>query len=259
MKKKYNISYGSVCDIGDKKPTNQDCVFSKHAMVNDKALGLFIVADGVGGLSNGDVISNIIVLHFEKWFNRIIDGEISPENYISELDRAINIVNKMAYDYSESISEKMGSTLALLFTVDDTYHIRNVGDSRIYYVDRQSKLRQLSYDHSYVAELVRNGEITEREARVHPKKNVLLSCIGVKPEITFYSSKGSIEKENAFIVCSDGFYNYASADKLSDVLKNKKIDEQKRAEQLRECISVGNAKDNVSIIAVKIAVKRKIF
>ena len=260
MKKKYSISCGTICEIGDKKPTNQDCIFARHAYINDQTVGLFIVADGVGGLSDGDVISNIIALHFEKWFNRISSGVVPAQNYITEIDKEILTVNKMAYDYAQSVGQKMGSTIALLFTVDDKYYVRNIGDSRIYYLDKSMQFVQLSYDHSFVAELVRTGEITEMEAKVHPKKNMIYSCVAVKPDVEIYSAENYMEhKENIFIVCSDGFYNYAVGEKVMQVLKDKKSSEQEKAENLRKCIPAGNAKDNVSIIFVKVSVKNRLF
>lgn len=259
MRSFFEAFTGKLCEIGDKKPTNQDCIFTKNTKINGKQAGLFLVADGVGGLSSGDVISNMIALYFKRWLESIEKLGLDEKQVSEKLDEIIHIINQKAFEYSQSVGQRMGSTIALLFFIGNRYYIKNIGDSRIYLHDRKKGLNQLSYDHSFVAELVRNGEISEMEAKVHPKRNILLSCIGVQPEVKCFSMTGNLCKGDLFLLCSDGFYNYAQMDKVLLVLNDNRFPLEEKISYLRRCIPHGNAKDNVSIILVSFKKRMKLF
>ena len=171
------IEVSSHTDIGDVKQTNQDCIFTKSDIINGHLVGLFIVADGCGGLSYGEEISNLVVTHFSRVWNHelkvLLANRKIKQNDIEELlENAIRDINGGALAFSRQVESKVGSTVSLLLTIDNQYYIKNIGDSRIYLL-RGKKILQLTEDQSLVADMIRNGEITKEEAKNFKKKNVL--------------------------------------------------------------------------------------
>ena len=254
----YNVKISSHTDIGDKKETNQDSIFSKYDVVNGHNVGMYIVADGCGGLSYGDEISNLVVTYFSRvWSNELKDllknKRIASKQIDDILEKAIKDINVTAKNFGEQVGSKVGSTLSLLLTIDNNYYIKNVGDSRVYLL-RKRKLTKLTEDQSLVAEKIRSGELTEEEAKNFKKKNVLTMCIGVFDTIHTYSKTGKIKNGDTFLLCCDGFHNQIDNHKVIDVIRDKKIDFERKCEVLRNAIPKGQASDNVSSIVVNIKI-----
>ena len=256
MKSHWKIDFGSLCEIGDRKPTNQDNVFVAADMIDNKRVGLFVVADGVGGLKCGEDISMLIVGYFKRWFEMLKERNSVPENVLAEINSCVVTINKAAYDFAVSKGEKMGSTIALLMTVEDKYYLCNVGDSRVYRICG-GELFQLSYDHSYTAELVRRGELSPQDAENHPKRNVITMCIGTNTNINPFYASGDCSKQDMFLVCSDGFYNFSDKTQAGALFADKKLHPSDKVQYLRQTIPQGNARDNVSIILVEM--KKTLF
>ncbi len=252
----YRIRVSSHTDIGDKKETNQDSILTKCDVINGHHVGMFIVADGCGGLSYGDQISHLIISYFSRvWSNELKeilkDKRISSQKVNDILEKAICDINIGAKSFGEQVGSKVGSTLSLLLTIDNRYYIKNVGDSRVY-LFRKRKLKKLTEDQSLVAEKVRNGELTEEEAKNFKKKNVLTMCIGVFDTIYTYSTSGTIKNNDIFLICCDGFHNQIDNQKIVDVIRDKRMEFEKKCEFLRLSIPDGQATDNVSSIIVHI-------
>jgi len=250
MKFHWKISFGQLCEIGDVKPTNQDRIFADTAVIGGKQVGLFVVADGVGGLARGEDISTLTTEYFKRWFESLVKQDRIEGNLVAALCESVEKINSAAYEFGVTHGERSGSTIALLLTVDEKYYICNVGDSRVYRYDGV-KSQQLTYDHSVTADLVRKGEITREEAEKHPRKNVITMCLGVEETVNPYFAVGNCGKKDVFVICSDGFYNYADSDAVRKVLKNKKGVPDEDVSKLRTAIPENNALDNVSVILVK--------
>lgn len=254
--KNFILEFGSVCDIGDCKPTNQDCIFSVFSMINNNSVGLFAVADGMGGLSHGEEVSRLVTARIEKWWNTefrqilLSNNSIDSNEINISLDRIVNKINDEALAFSVSINEKAGSTLSLLLIVNDDYFIKNLGDSRVYLHNK--KLRQITEDQSLVAQMVRNGEITSEEAKTHKKRNVITMCIGVFNKVAINSYYGKCRKNDIFLLCSDGLYNALDEKSIVSIIGNKKSLMKECASNLRNSIPKGRAGDNVSVILVKL-------
>ncbi len=256
----HKINISSYTDIGDVKTTNQDCILSKNATINDHNVGLFIVADGCGGLAYGEEISNLVVTHFSRvWNNELKDilshKTIWHKNVEDLLEKAIRDINDAAKNFGGQVGSKVGSTISLLLTVDKTYYIKNVGDSRIYLI-RKNKITQLTEDQSLVADMIRNGELTREEAKNFKKKNVLTMCIGVFEDIRTYSKTGKIKDNDVFLLCCDGLHNHVSGEEMVKIVREKKIPFEDKAKLLREKIEEGKANDNVSGIVCEFERKK---
>ena len=248
----FNIEISSHTDIGDVKQTNQDCIFSKSDIIGNHSVGLFIVADGCGGLSYGEEISNLVITHFSRVWNHelkaLLQHHIIKAHDVDELlEKAIRDINAGALAFSHQVDSKVGSTVSLLLTIDNRFYIKNVGDSRIYLL-RDKNITQLTEDQSLIADMTRNGEITKEEAKNFKKKNVLTMCIGVFDVIRTYSKNGKIKSGDKFLLCCDGVHNHISPEKMIEIVKNKKSPFEGKAEELRNLIEPGMANDNVSTV-----------
>lgn len=247
-------------DIGDRKQTNQDSIFAKRDIVENKAVGLYIVADGCGGLAYGEEISNLTVTGFSRmWKNELpkllTDKKCKDKDIDELLERTIADINANAKNFGSQVESKVGSTLSLLLTIDNRYYIKNVGDSRIY-LKRKKRLIQLTEDQSLVAEMVRSGELTKEEAKNFNKKNVLTMCIGVFDKIMTNSKNGKIKSGDVFLLCCDGLHNKVSEKDMCNVMEDKEIDFEDKCEAMRNKIESGEASDNVSSVLCSYKIKR---
>ena len=167
----------SMTDVGRKREMNQDYVFA-----TDESLGtlpnLLVVADGMGGHKAGDFASKYTVeVLKEELKHTLKDG---PEEILKDAAQTAN--HKLIEKADEDINlEGMGTTLVAATVIDHTLYFINVGDSRLYLLNKD--IRQLSRDHSLVEEMVRLGGINEEEARHHPDKNIITRAIGVKEDV----------------------------------------------------------------------------
>jgi protein phosphatase len=242
--------------MGDLKRVNQDALFSKTGLSGNRRIGLFIVADGCGGLAFGEEISKLAVTYFQNFWDRELREllkikKLSGEIVNAYLDKAIREINIRAIKFGKQAGKQVGTTLSLLFTVNRDYYIKNIGDSRIYLI-RKKQIRCLTEDQSLLASMLRNKEITALEAKSFPKKNVLTMCVGFFDDIKIYSNTGKVKSGDLFLLCCDGLYNYVPDDTWQILLTGPGREELPViAAKLRKSIPPGEARDNVSILLVR--------
>lgn len=213
------FSLGVLSDKGLVKESNQDGILIEIGEGRNGEFGLFAVADGMGGHAAGDVASEMAISGLRNWWCSMLpdiaagDVELYSGGLISlSLEKAINNINAEIIGYGARIGERVGTTLSVLFIFEDLYWIEHVGDSRIYIVNKA--VRQVTEDHSLVAGLVAGGFISRGEAAVHPKRNILTRCLGAKHRLELFESRGSLQKGDVFILCSDGFYVRLEEDEI---------------------------------------------
>ncbi|HHV29025.1 PP2C family protein-serine/threonine phosphatase [Acetivibrio mesophilus] len=254
---KRSFAIGALTDIGNVKKTNQDNILVKVGDGRNGEFGLFLVADGMGGLTAGEVASGIIVNEFSLWWDQRLSDifqqeEDSALSVISdEFDRLIREINQKIIYFGFSINARVGSTLTMLFIYRDKYLIKHIGDSRIYRLN--SSITKLTEDHSWVAQQVREGKMNQEEAKNHPKRNILTRCVGVMEDLEIFDACGEISSDDGFLVCSDGFHNYLDEDEIYNSLSScEKADAevQKALGGLLEKVKLRGAADNVSAVAV---------
>ncbi|HKV59055.1 MAG TPA: protein phosphatase 2C domain-containing protein, partial [Ktedonobacteraceae bacterium] len=178
-----NIIFAQRTDIGRKRESNEDSVISilpeDQQVVASKGV-LFVVADGLGGHTRGEVASQMAV-------NTIRDVyyQQQSDDLETSLRLAMEQVNARLYAENMSKSPKperdqmMGTTCVAAVVQDDTLYVANVGDSRAYIV-RDGQAQQISLDHSLVAQQLREGLITREQAKDHPDRNKIYRCLGDK-------------------------------------------------------------------------------
>jgi PPM family protein phosphatase len=244
-KKIIKISSFSALDIGKKKKINEDNLLIFEPTDNKilkKKGNLYVVADGVGGLSKGEIASKTAVDNIKKYYYSFKSTD--PKR---SLVKAIKKTNLDILSIS-SEEEKMCTTVVSLVIKENVAYIANVGDSRAY-LFRENKLKILSKDHSYVAERVRSGELTEEEARVHPRKNIILQCLGDNKKIKIDLFSYKIIKGDKFLLCSDGLWGELPNNRLEELVA---IESEKAIIELVKEANEAGGNDNISVILVDI-------
>ena len=218
--------------IGQRK-NNEDTILV------DKEAGLYVVADGVGGLNKGDVASQMAC---DIVNDSIVAGETLKESiYIAHR----SIVNQIK---SNQQNQGMATTIAAVLFHDNSYEVAWVGDSRVYLWDE--KLQLITRDDSYVELLLENGHITVDELETHPDRNIISQALGIeRKEIRIHSNFGKLEKNQTLLICSDGLYTIA---KESDIIKcfQNNDDVENITESLVNTAVENDGKDNISLISI---------
>ena len=211
---------------------------------------LFAIADGMGGYNAGEIASRLALdkLKSEK------DDLYGKTGFalVSKLYQVMRDINNEVYEKakSDATCEGMGTTLAgIFFTGNGKGYVFNVGDSRVYLL-RQNKLRQITRDHSLVAEMVEHGELSQEEAFDHPQKNMLTRGIGVDENVNGDVFVIDVYSDDIILLCSDG---------LTDMLHDKEIEErlmvndlESAADSLLSASLEKGGKDNISFIILKL-------
>lgn len=239
---------------GRVKKNNQDHILVKIGAWKGDEFGIFVVADGMGGLSAGEFASAVTIQFLSKWWEEklphlLMMNNKSTTEIIESLLSMVKTINQYILEQGKTSNEKMGTTLSLLFLYKNNYHIIHVGDSRIYRIIN-SRIEQLTKDHSYVGDLVAKGEITHSDAKLHPKRNLLTQCIGVYNEIKLFEDKGEMDQGTGFIICSDGFYNLLEDDEIVTAFKCS-WNVEKTLKTLTKRVYERGANDNLSAIIVE--------
>jgi serine/threonine protein phosphatase PrpC len=165
--------------------------------------GVFIVADGMGGHSHGDIASSAIVQSVEDGLNDVSHGQ-----KVGALSDSLVRANAMIGDISRANGNiVIGSTIAGLAVSDAKFSVLWSGDSRVYLL-RDSRIRQLTIDHNEAEMLLRQGSITREQAREWPRRNVIVHAIGVNEEPHIEITEGLVRAGDIFVLCSDGLTNH---------------------------------------------------
>ena len=200
----------------------------------------YVVADGMGGAQAGEVASRILidtVRNFLSKMPRPWDEEILSQAILLANDKILNAARRHE-EY-----QGMGTTATILSLDGRQAYFAHVGDSRIYLL-RKNSFSQITEDHSYVETLVRRGELTAQEARIHPMKNVLTQAVGAMANLHIDTGSFQAEHGDLFLLCTDGLTNMIDDAGIAKILKTA----AKPADALIEAALNAGGKDNVSVI-----------
>lgn len=219
------LNFTAICDKAG-RPNNQDNFWicpdlSSYAATGTVTIGssstevaltekgaLLVVADGMGGMSAGEVASQIVIDSVKRTFSDLKSVSLSNSNAIkSFIKQAIIDADKEMKKHAESHPETrgMGSTIVLVWILDKTVYVGWCGDSRAYCYNAQNGLVRLTHDHSYVQELVDNDKLSEEDAFDHPDSNIITRSLGdsgekANPDVKEYP----LHTGDTFLLCSDG-------------------------------------------------------
>ncbi|MCX7745766.1 MAG: protein phosphatase 2C domain-containing protein [Clostridia bacterium] len=260
MRIKRNFEVGGASDVGKVRNINQDRILVKIGEEPEFGeFGLFAVADGMGGLSSGEEASNISMRELERWWNErlgsIIHAPHSPDEKLTliqeSLDEQFNLINETIISFGNQVEKKIGTTLTVIFIYHDYFITKHIGDSRIYFI-QNDEIKVVTVDHSWVGEQVRQGKMTQAEAKVHPQRNVLTQCVGVRRGLEINGTFGFLNQGTVFLVCSDGLHTMFDESELKKYVKEymkSGKSAQELAEKLIEIANFRGGPDNVSVIA----------
>lgn len=224
---------------GNVRECNEDSL-----LLQQGSFGLFGVADGMGGHNAGDVASRMAVL----LLGRVLEGATPDE---ALLRGGIEEVNLLMYEEQakEASLSGMGTTMTVIWEDHERILLGHVGDSRAYRM-RNGKMELLSQDHSMVAELVRNGIITEEQARTHPRRNVITRALGTAQTIEVDTATFDKKRGDKYLICSDGLYEYVTMEQMQAILLRTPLEEA--AEQFIALALEGGGRDNVSVVLAEV-------
>lgn len=236
----------AMTDIGRRRKVNQDYVYASDQPVGNLP-NLYIVADGMGGHRAGDLASSYAVQKLVESVKRSTDTRPALI-----LQKAVRYANFRLYEKSGESEEYqgMGTTLVALTICEDGALAVNIGDSRLYEVTKTG-IRQISEDHSLVAELVRGGEISPQEARRHPDKNIITRALGIQEETEMDLFPFHVEKGNRYLLCSDGLSNMVEDAELCRLIQKEKPIYEIGGELILEANRNGGT-DNIAVVLVEI-------
>lgn len=228
-------------DVGAKRKINEDAVLSRPD------IGLWAVADGMGGHAAGDVASQAVI-------DALV--HLKPNSDASEFidlveDKLMLVNHKLRRHGQESLGGRtLGTTIVTLFFVGEIGVCIWAGDSRLY-LFRDGELSRLSHDHSAVQEMLDAGMITPEQAQYHPHRNVITRAVGggeqLYPELRVFHPKPG----DWYLLCSDGFYNEMTDELITSLVVQDSP--QRSVDVLMEKALAHGAADNVTLIVVQVS------
>ena len=233
-------------DPGKVRTHNEDNVIILN---NNNNEFLLAVADGMGGHKAGEVASAIAIDHLHDEFDKL-ETFGTKENAIDWLRNIVVEINNKIFDYTSKNpdSKGMGTTLVVAIKTNDYILYGNIGDSSGY-VMKNEKLHKVTKDHTLVNLLVSTGELTEEEAKYHPRKNVLMRALGANDpiEIDIFSVDTNVK---GIFLCSDGLTNMLTDEQIEKILNSNLSIEEAVVKLIRKSNSRGGT-DNISIAYLK--------
>ncbi len=223
-------------------------------------VGLYAVADGVGGRDDGEVASNIALKALsENLINSLILPGLSEESdspnsesLVKLLSEAVRAANHEVFTQGQQKNNGMGATLTTMLIVGSAIYIANVGDSRLYLL-RDNSLRQLTTDHSLVADLIAAGKIRKDEVYTHPQRNIINRCLGMGQDLEVDLCQEEIKPGDTFLLCSDGLWEMVRDDEIQTTLQQCR-NSQSACERLIELANQNDGVDNISVIVVNTSI-----
>lgn len=245
-------SYGST-NVGLVRKVNEDAFYCQQQFENGKPY-ICVVADGMGGHNAGEVASSMAISQVIDFIGKNADKleDINLDGYKNLIKDAFLYANKNIYKKSMESKEYigMGTTLTTVLIIDDSMIVGHVGDSRVYFI-RNHSIRKITDDHSYVAELIKNGTIKPEEANNHPQKNLITRAVGTGKNIEVDIDVFNVNDGDFIVMCTDGLSNLVEKDKIFDVV----ISDTSLKEKCSHLISLANSKggyDNITVVVIEI-------
>lgn len=243
------MKYYASTSIGKKRNKNEDYYFAGMLTIPklEKQIGLFIVADGMGGYSGGDIASKLAVNTVTNTINLNIDTIC--ENVSGVIKEAIvnaNIEIKKLADNDKTYIN-MGTTIAVVLIVDNIAYHSEIGDTRIYHLSGDN-LTQVSKDDTFVGKLVEDGVITKEESIYHPQRHVLTMALGIYNDINIKIDSFNIRKNDKILLCSDGLTNMVNDEKIKEKLKLS--NDEDISNELLTIANENGGDDNITAIVI---------
>ena len=233
-------------DVGQKRSNNQDYV---NRYTNRAGIDLIVLADGMGGHRAGHIASEMTATDLgASW----VDTQLNTLNDVREwMVAVLEEENKKIYQLGQTDEYKgMGTTLEAVVIIDQQMIYAHIGDSRIGLL-RNGEYQQLTSDHSLVGALVRAGQLSEEEARLHPQKNIITQSIGQHQPVEADIAIKTLEPGDYVLINSDGLTNMVSKEDIRDILSSE-VPLENMAESLIRFANNAGGTDNITVALLRL-------
>ena len=245
------IKIAGQTNVGSKRSANQDDLFFLSS--NKSALAIIGVADGMGGHAGGEIASSLCLDVFKNTLAKIVKTKSFRKN--SDIAEAMK---NSALESNKSVRSKaekeinlagMGTTLVVATITDNQFTIINIGDSRGYLI-RNGEIRQITKDHSWVAEQLEAGLIDEKTAENHPQRNIITRAIGISDNVEVDVFQEPVQDNDIVLLCSDGLYPLVSENEIIKKTNSPHLDNS-----CSDLISLANQRggpDNITVVIAQV-------
>ncbi|WP_218082818.1 Stp1/IreP family PP2C-type Ser/Thr phosphatase [Anthocerotibacter panamensis] len=243
----YLLTVAGSTDVGRVRTNNQDAY---HLDVDSR---FFVLADGMGGYTGGEVASALAVKtiahHLDRFLQERHTSVRLPQDW---LNRAVLLANEAVLQDAQAHPQRadMGTTIVAVLPLKSMLWFAHVGDSRLYRF-RDGQLQQLTADHTLVADMVTHGLLEAHEARRHPYRNVLSRCLG-RPDLKQATvNHVLVQPEDRFLLCSDGLTEEVTDAQIAEALSTYPIAPE-ACQNLVEQANQHGGRDNVTVVVLSI-------
>jgi len=231
------IEFGHGTHVGLRRARNEDTYYA------DASLGLFLVADGMGGHRHGEVASALV--------RDAVTDLVTRGHTLVE---AVRAADERLLQQSRGVCDglPMGTTIAAVRMSGENYEVAWVGDSRVYLW--QNQLRQISHDHSLVQELVEAGLLDQTQAARHPQRNVITQALGITAadQLHIGMARGRLQPGMCFLLCSDGLTEELNDSAIEELIARRDLAAQECVDHLVLAALDRGGKDNVTAILARV-------
>lgn len=253
MESHFEIESYGISNVGMKRSQNEDSY-----LMSDE-LGLYVVADGMGGHVGGEYASRLAVTTIEEVLRHFLTDPdatvISGVNSVGskrgdQLSFSINEASRRIYEEAQNNSalKGMGTTAVGVIINDGDAYFANVGDSRAYLI-RRGEGTQITVDHSLVNEQIREGILSPEDAKNHKLKNIITRSVGYQEEVEADIQHLSLENDDRILLCSDGLSNLVTDEEIEEIVSNEEL-----RDACKKLVDLANSRggdDNITVIILK--------
>jgi PPM family protein phosphatase len=238
-----SLAWHGATDQGRVRDHNED----NFTLLNFADKALMVVADGMGGHDSGEVASKLAM---ETVLKVVQEEHPQAEDLLALMERAVQQANAAVWREGAARGSNMGTTLGAALLSDGAAYIANVGDSRAYWIENGC-ITQVTTDHSLVAKLVSMGKLTRKQAREHPKANLLYRTIGTDETVRVDTFRIDMKKGGALLLCTDGLWGEVSDEMIHRVCSEEK-DVREACERLVRMANENGGKDNITAVVARV-------
>ena len=245
--------YNCISHIGKVRKNNED--YCKGEIIKSEfgCIGIFALADGMGGHNKGEVASKLAVENIISFLkeNLLQDTSIKIDYVDDIIKQAYNNVNSIIHKKSieDENCQGMGTTLTIAIVYEDNLYAANVGDSRCYLFSNNT-LKRITTDHSVVEELIKAKIITEKEAKTHPRRNHITRAMGTDEMVIVDIFKHKLDVGDKILLASDGLTGFVDDDEIKNIIQ-KSNDIEIASKNLVYIANEISGRDNISVILIE--------
>ena len=253
-----HLIFGQKSDVGMVRSNNQDSAisfFTTSDTVDERPdFGVFIVADGMGGHSEGEkasaITANTVVDDILKYVYMPMLQNDDMNSDRPPVTEALTDAIKRANDMVREKVQDGGTTVTAIIVLGDQAYFGHVGDSRAYLVSNNGEVEQLTRDHSVVQRLIELGQLTPEEAETHDQRNVLYRAIGQNEEVDVDILRRRLPPNAHILICSDGLWGMMTKEDIGDIVSNS-LNPQEACDKLISLANTNGGTDNITAVLLK--------